>query len=147
MKKQDDTVLALFYCRNIPESNETIRQKLEERYKGKIRLFPLPCSGRLDSLHLLKALEEYADVAYVLTCPENTCRYFEGNSRAIKRVKKTQEILESIGLEKERAGIVINESADMKTLTVLAGEVKRLADSLGPSPVHNHSSQKTRKES
>ena len=147
MKKKNDTVLTLFYCKNIPDSSESVRQKLEDKYKGNIRLFPLPCSGRLDSLHLLKALEEYADVAYVLTCPENACRYFEGNSRAVKRVKKTQEILEVIGLEKERVGIVINESSDMKTLTVLTEEVKSRTDILGPSPVHDRSRQKMKKAS
>ena len=145
MKKENDTVLALFYCKNTPESDESIRQILEEKFKGAVRLFPLPCSGRLDPLHLLKALEGYADAAYVLTCPENACRYHEGNSRAIKRVKKTQEILDLIGLEKERAGVVVNDSSKMKTLTLLADEIKSLADSLGPSPVHKHSNQKIKK--
>lgn len=147
MEKKNDTVLALFYCKNIPDSSESVRQDLEDKYRGNVRFFPLPCSGRLDSLHLLKALEEYADAAYILTCPENTCRYFEGNSRAVKRVKKAQEILDIIGLEKERAGIVINNSSDIKTLTVLTEEIKKRADILGPSPVHDRSNQKMKKAS
>ena len=46
--------LALFYCRNVPESQEADRQAIEEAYGGGIHLFPLPCSGRLDPVHLLR---------------------------------------------------------------------------------------------
>jgi len=30
----------------------------------------------------LKALEKFADAAFIITCPEGACRYFEGNHRA-----------------------------------------------------------------
>ena len=76
--------LALFYCQNVPESGESERQALEKEYGRNIRLFPIPCSGRLEPFHLLRALEEFADAAYLITCPEGACRYFEGNKRAKK---------------------------------------------------------------
>lgn len=136
MENEKRSVLALFYCQNTPESSETNRQDLEEEFKDEMRLFPLPCSGRLDSVHFLRALEEFADAAYVITCPEGACRYFEGNRRAKKRVKKTQEILNVIGLEKERVGIVVNDKSDLKALATLAREIKNKTESLGLSPVH-----------
>ena len=86
MKKPKQT-LALFYCQNTPESGEKDRQALEEEYGGRLKLFPLPCGGRLEPLHLLRALEEFADAVYVITCPEGACRYFEGNLRARKRAE------------------------------------------------------------
>jgi hypothetical protein len=70
MTKEQNSTLALFYCQNTPKSNEEDRQSLEERYGNSLRLFPIPCSGRLEPLHLLKALEEFADAAFVITCPE-----------------------------------------------------------------------------
>jgi F420-non-reducing hydrogenase iron-sulfur subunit len=127
--------LALFYCQNTPESSEAERQGLEKKYASSLRLFPIPCSGRLDPLHLLKALEEFADAAYVIACPEGACRYFEGNDRAMKRVGMTAQTIAQIGLEKERVGIVANSKENPKPLAKLAEEILNRARGLRPSPV------------
>lgn len=126
--------LALFYCRQVPESGEEVRQAIEKAYGEQIRLFPLPCSGRIEPVHLLRALEEVADAAYLITCPEGTCRYFEGNRRAKKRVERTREILSAIGLEPERVGIVIGSVEAPKTLTEIAREIYDQVCQMTPSP-------------
>ena len=127
--------LALFYCQNTPESGETVRQALEKEYASRLRLFPIPCSGRLNPLHLLKALEAFADAAYVIACPEGACRYFEGNHRARKRVDWTAQTIAQIGLEKDRVGIVANSKETPKTLAKLAEEIMNRTGELRPSPV------------
>ena len=127
-------ILALFYCRNVPESSEADRQAIETAYGEQIRLFPLPCSGRLEPVHLLRALEEVADVAYLITCPEGACRYFEGNRRAKRRVERTREMIVSIGLEPERIGIIIGSAEAPRTLAQLAAEIYEKVSHLGPSP-------------
>ena len=136
MEDRERFVLALFYCRNVPESNDIIRQELEIRYKKSIRFFPMPCSGRIESLHFLRALEDFADAAFLLACPEGSCRYFEGNVRAKKRVETARSIIESIGLEKERIDIIIGSKKDKKGLTVLTKEILKRTDKIPPSPVH-----------
>ncbi len=75
---KQNLTLTLFYCQNVPGSSEQERQAPEREYGDCIRLFPITCSGRLEPVHLLRALEEFADVAYVITCPQWACRYFEG---------------------------------------------------------------------
>ena len=129
--------LALFYCQNTPDCGEPERQSLEEMHGKSLRLFPVPCSGRLEPLHLLRALEEYADAAHVITCPEGTCRYFEGNRRAKKRVERTQWIIVGIGLEQERVGITIRAKDDRRSLAELAEVIVAMTSKLGPSPVHH----------
>ena len=132
--KQKNT-LALFYCQNVPESSEEDRKALEKKYGPSIRLFPIPCSGRLEPVHLLRALEEFADAAYVITCPEGACRYFEGNHRAQKRVKMTASIIAEIGLEPDRVGIKVGSKNSPKSLSQLAGEIFQDISGLEPSPV------------
>ena len=127
--------LALFYCQNVPESGETGRQALEKDYGASLRLFPIPCSGRLEPIHLLRALEEFADYAYVIACPEGACRYFEGNVRAGKRLERTRDMIAMIGLERERLGMVVNTKDSPKGLAVIAGEILERVSSLAPSPV------------
>ncbi len=136
MTDSKDAILALFYCQNTPDSGEKERQALEEKYGKSLRLFPIPCSGRLDPLHLLRALEEFADAAYLITCPEGACRYFEGNGRAKKRVERTQWIIRSIGLEEERVGLLVRPKGDRRPLSRLAAEIVGLTATLGYSPVH-----------
>jgi F420-non-reducing hydrogenase iron-sulfur subunit len=134
VQKQKNT-LALFYCQNVPESSDEDRKALEKKYGPSIRLFPIPCSGRLEPVHLLRALEEFADAAFVITCPEGACRYFEGNHRAEKRVRRVRSIITEIGLEPERVGILIGSKDNPKSLAELAGEIFEDISKLKPSPV------------
>ena len=127
--------LALFYCQNVQGSSEQERQALEKKYGKCIRLFPIPCSGRLEPVHLLRALEEFADVAYVITCPKGACRYFEGNQRAQKRVERARDIISSIGLETERIGIIVGSKEALKPLGDLVAEIFSRTSQLEPSPV------------
>jgi len=135
MSQKQKHTLALFYCQNVPQSSEKERQALEKEYGRSIRLFPIPCSGRLEPVLLLRALEEFADAAYVITCPEGACRYFEGNHRAEKRVKMTASIIAEIGLEPERVGIIVGSKDNPKSLAELAGEIFEDISRLKPSPV------------
>ena len=134
MITEQQLTLALFYCQNVPKSEEAHRQSLEEEFGKSIRLFPIPCSGRLDPVHLLKALERIADAAFIITCPEGACRYFEGNHRAKKRVESTKKILSDIGLKPERVGIIIGSKEAPKTLSESAKEIFKKISQMGPSP-------------
>lgn len=136
MNSDEKCNLAIFYCRNVPESNEMARRSLEKEYGPSVKFFPVVCSGRMDAIHLLKALEDFADAAYIITCPVGACRYFEGNLRAKKRIEMAKDIIESIGLERERIGIIVGSAKDPENLDAHVSEiVKRTAD-LSPSPVH-----------
>lgn len=137
MSEEKKLTLALFYCQHTPESSELDRQSLEEKYGKSIRLFPVPCSGRIEPIHFLRALEELTDVAYVITCPEGECQYFEGNLRAKKRVQRVKEIIESIGLEGDRIGIVMNSKENPRSLVRLADDIMENIIHLKPSPVLN----------
>ncbi|MBW1943002.1 MAG: hydrogenase iron-sulfur subunit [Deltaproteobacteria bacterium] len=135
MVDEKKLVLALFYCQNIPESGEQERKALEKQYGRSVRFFPVPCSGRVEPLHFLRALEEFADAAYLVTCPEGACRYFEGNRRARKRVERTRTIIAGIGLEEERIGIVVTSKEERKGLAALAQEIMQRIQALPLSPV------------
>jgi F420-non-reducing hydrogenase iron-sulfur subunit len=133
--KKKNLTLALFYCQNVPESDERERQALETEHGSHLRLFPIPCSGRIDPIHLLRALEEFADAAYVITCPEGACRYFEGNVRAQKRIERTRELIAQIGLERERLGMVMNTKENPRGLGIIAKDILDKVSVLAPSPV------------
>ena len=73
------------------------------QYPDSIRIVSVPCTGKVDVIHLLRSFEKGADGVYVVGCIEGECRYNKGNFRARKRVEQAQKILESVGIGGELA--------------------------------------------
>jgi coenzyme F420-reducing hydrogenase delta subunit len=83
----------------------------------------------------MRALESGADKVYLVTCPEGTCRYLEGNLRAQKRIVFTQELIEEIGLERERLELILTSEGNPVTVDEIARDLLNREASVGPSPV------------
>ncbi len=114
---------AIFFCRQIDENQDTNRRVIEKECGPDVQFFPLPCSGRIEPLHLLRALELGADAVYLVTCPEGACRYTEGNERAAKRLKYVQGLLTEIGIDPGRLSLVRPAAVYGKTIDVIAREL------------------------
>ena len=134
-QKDAELNVSIFFCQRIDKNQDKNRRMLERELGPKIKFFPLPCSGRIDPLHLVRAIEAGADKVYLLTCPEGTCRYREGNIRAKKRVVYAQGLIEEIGLERERLEIVGLGQQNNVTIDGLARELLARKATLGHSPV------------
>jgi len=91
-----------------------------------------PCVGKVDSLHLLKALEEGADGVVVVGCSESDkfkCQYKEISQWTEKRVNHASDLVESIGLERERISFVELDGEEIdKFDQVVADAVKKLKE-------------------
>lgn len=62
----------------------------------------VPCTGRIQPEHVLKALESGADLVGIVACEEDNCHYLEGSRRCSRRVDYLRAVLEEIGLEEQR---------------------------------------------
>ena len=83
----------------------------------------------------MKAFENGADGVLVAGCLEGGCHFIEGNLRAKRRVNYARELLEEIGLEKERLRMV-NVSASMaRPLADIIIDMVETVRELGPSPL------------
>ena len=60
-------------------------------YPTNVKIIRIPCTGKVDALYLLKALEDGADGVYVAGCEEGDCHFLVGNIRAKKRVGYVSE--------------------------------------------------------
>jgi coenzyme F420-reducing hydrogenase delta subunit len=119
------------------------RRSLEKELGPQIRFFPLPCSGRIDPLHLLRSLESGADMVYLVTCPEGSCRYREGNLRARKRLEYARGLIEEIGLEGARLEMIASTAGASSTIDNVAQGLLMREATVGISPLR---SGKTGKE-
>jgi len=72
------------------------------RWPASVQQILLPCTGRLQPEHVLKAFESGADVVCAIGCQEDNCHYLEGSSRCARRVDHVRSVLQEIGLGAER---------------------------------------------
>ncbi len=134
-KKSSGLNITIFFCQQLDPNQDVNRRALERELGERIRFFPLPCSGRIDPLHLMRALESGADKVYLVTCPEGACRYREGNIRAKKRIAYTQGLIEEIGIERERLELIVASAGNPMTVDELVRGLLARESSIGHSPV------------
>jgi F420-non-reducing hydrogenase iron-sulfur subunit len=104
-------------------------------YPANVRVVKLPCSGRVDIIHLMKAMEEGADGILVAGCLEGDCHYQVGNLRAKKRVAYVREILDQIGIGGERVAMYNLSAGEGPRFAEIAREMTEKIKQLGPNPV------------
>ena len=99
-----------------------------------IEIVRVPCSGRIETIYLLKALEKGADGVLVFACYEENCQFLRGNLRAKGRLSYAHRMLEKIGLEKERLEICyLATNSGVKLAQALQRKSEQLKK-LGPNP-------------
>ena len=101
----------------------------------------VPCTGRVDIIHLLKAFEGGADAVMVVGCLEGDCHYLTGNLRAKKRVTKLKKDLVEIGFEPERLEMFNLSSSDGPKFAAVATEMAERVHKLGPSKAKKEARQ------
>jgi len=104
-------------------------------YPANVKIIRVPCSGKVDVLHLLRAIQHGADGVYVVGCLEGTCHYKEGNFRAKERVNHVRRLLEEVGLEGDRVRMYNLSSGEGPTFAAYAREMTEHIKSLGPNPL------------
>lgn len=100
-----------------------------------VEIVRVPCAGRIETIYLLKAFEKGADGVIVFACHEENCQFIRGNLRLKGRFSYVQNIMEKIGLQKERIEICYvatnNGVKVVETLKRKSDELKKL----GPNPI------------
>ncbi len=104
-------------------------------YSPSLKIIELPCTGRVDILHVLHAFEEGADGVMVAGCLPGTCHYISGNLHARQRVEYLQRLLGEIGFEGERARMINVSAAMGAQFAEMVGEFTDTIKELGPNPL------------
>ena len=105
------------------------------KYPANIRIIRVPCTGKVDVLHILHSFERGADGVYVVGCLEGDCHFNSGNLRARKRVEQAQNILEAIGIGGQRAQMYNLSSAEGPRFAQIAEEMVEKILDMGHNPI------------
>ena len=112
-------------------------------YPTNVKIVKLPCSGRVDVVHLLKAIEDGADGVYVAGCLEGDCHYQVENLRAKKRVAYVRELLDKIGIGGERVAMYNLSAGQGPRFAEIAREMSEKIKQLGPTPLRKSGDRKS----
>ena len=103
------SVIVVFVCENsarpgrMPTSGKRFRPETPNfGWPFPVQEVVVPCAGRLQPEHFLKAFEGGADAVAVVACEEGNCHHHEGNKRCRRRIEAVSAILGEVGLGKER---------------------------------------------
>lgn len=127
--------IVAFCCRYCAYAAGDLAGAMRLPYPPNIRVILVPCTGRVDALHMMQALECGADGVYVAGCMENECHFISGNLKVKQRVARVQKTLAAIGMDPARLAMYNLSSAMGPRFAEIAGEMTDRIKALGPSPV------------
>ena len=134
-KEQFEPDILCFCCQWCSYAAADLAGSMRIQYPTNVRIIRVPCTGRVDILHILKGFEVGADGVFWSGCLLGDCHYVEGNYYATTRVKRVKEILKGIGLEPERVEMYYNSSGMGPQFAQTCTEFTERIRVLGPSPM------------
>ena len=104
-------------------------------YPPNVKIIKVPCTGKVDVIHLLQAFERGADGVYIAGCLEGDCHFLRGNLRAKKRMEYAKNILDETGIGGERLHMYNMSAAQGPRFAEVAKEMTEKIEKLGPNPI------------
>lgn len=111
MDQDFEPIIVCYCCQWCSYAAADLAGSMRLQYPTNVRIVKVPCTGRVDAIFLMKALEQGADGVFVSGCLLGDCHYLSGNYRAQKRVAYVKEILGKIGINPDRVEMYFNSSA------------------------------------
>jgi len=121
-----------FCCSNCASSAANVAQGMKKVLPDNVKIVQVPCTGRIEVLHLLKPFEEGADGVYVAGCQEDSCQYVSGIAKASKRVAHVKKILEELDIEPDRINLFNLSAGKGQEYVEAAYEMVDKVKELGP---------------
>jgi heterodisulfide reductase subunit A len=105
------------------------------QYPPNIRILRVPCSGRVDVLHLLEAFLDGADGVIVTGCLIGDCHYTDGNLKAKSRVETLKKSMRALNMDPERLEIGFASSSEGQKFANMMMDFVEKIRKLGPNPL------------
>ena len=124
--------IALFQCRwclYSPEDQAWVDNDLPEN----IHLVKVPCTGRIDPLFILNAVQGGADGVMISGCLPEKCHFKEGNLAARRQLAEFGSFLDYIGYEQARVRFVWLDLQDRGRIQQELTAFESALETLGPA--------------
>ncbi len=103
-----EPIIVAFCCHYCAYTAADMAGSMSLCYPPNVKIVRVPCSGKVDAIHIMRALQKGADGVYVAGCLKGDCHFKDGNIRAEKRIGYVKKILNEVGIEEERVEMIQN---------------------------------------
>lgn len=131
-QKEFDPKIIAFLCNWCSYAAADLAGSSRLQYPSNIRTIRIPCTGRLNPLLVIKALNKGADGILVSGCHPGDCHYIDGNYYARRRFIMLKELLEFSGVEPERLNFTWCSAAEGRRFAEIVRKVVDRVESVGP---------------
>jgi F420-non-reducing hydrogenase iron-sulfur subunit len=132
-----EPVIVAFCCHYCAYTAADMAGSMRLNYPTNVKIVRVPCSGKVDTIHMMKALEKGADGVMVAGCLDGDCHFKNGNTKALRRVDFVKKLLEEVGIEPERLAMVAMSAGMGMRFAQIANEFTDQIRKLGPNPVRD----------
>lgn len=105
MEEEFEPKIIAFLCNWCSYAGADLAGTSRLKYPSTVRVIRVMCSGRVNPLFVLNALQNGADGVLICGCHPGECHYMQGNYIARRRIALLKNLLEYIGIEPERVNM------------------------------------------
>ncbi len=127
--------IVAFLCHWCTYTGADLAGTTRQQYPVGIRIIRLMCSGALDVVYVLKALLDGADGVFIGGCHPGDCHYQTGNLKARRRVALLRNIMETLGLDKDRVRLRWISASEGRLFAETVREYTADLESMGTNPL------------
>jgi len=133
MTKSWEPKILAFLCNWCSYAGADLAGTSRIQYPPNIRVIRVPCSGRINPLFIIKALQIGADGVLISGCHPGDCHYQTGNYLARRKSATLKGLLEFLGIEEGRVHFSWISAAEGAKFSQVVDEVTQTVKKLGPS--------------
>jgi F420-non-reducing hydrogenase iron-sulfur subunit len=103
------------------------------QYPPNVRVIRVPCSGRVDPLYIVRALQEGMDGVLVSGCHPGDCHYISGNLVARRKFALMKSYLDYLGIDPGRVQFSWVSASEGSQFASLIEKIVEDVRKLGPA--------------
>ncbi len=133
--KDFEPVVVVFACDYCAYTAADVAGRMKLSYPAGVKILRVPCTGKVEPLYMMHALQNGADGVLVAGCLEGDCHFKSGNLRAAARVRKVQALLDEIGIGGRRVAMAHMSAGQGAAFAQTATEFSQQIAEMGPNPI------------
>jgi len=132
MEKEFEPNIIGFLCNWCSYAGADLAGTSRMQYPPNLKVIRVMCSGRINPIFVINALQQGADGVLIGGCHPGDCHYERGNYLARRRYVILQKLLEYVGIDPRRVRMMWVSAAEGKKFADVVKEVTEDIRALGP---------------
>lgn len=127
----EPTIIA-FLCNWCSYAGADLAGTSRRKYPPNVKIVRVMCSGRINPMFVVNALQQGADGVLIGGCHPGDCHYVEGNYLARRRITVMKDLLEFIGIDPRRVRMTWVSASEGNKFAEVIAEITEDVKKVGP---------------